>query len=91
MLFRSRKSIQASTEEGSNQCEYRKIVESGRVYEKGIIHASTEKIFGRVPEKSRVSVSTDKWKNPSEYREKVESVRVPEYCPDEYRKTLESV
>ena len=28
--------------------------------------------------------------NPGDYREKVESVRVPENCPDEYQKMVES-
>ena len=40
-----------STEKGSNQCEDRKMVESGRVPGKARIRASIEKLFGRVQEK----------------------------------------
>ena len=39
----------------------------------------------------RIVVSTGKLLNPDEYREKVEYVRVPENCPDEFRKMVESV
>ena len=36
-------------------------------------------------------MSTATLLNPGEYREKVESLRVPENCPDEYRKMVESM
>ena len=65
-----------STEKGSNQCEYRKIVESERILGKGGICSSTLKLSGRVPKNGRISVSTGKLLNPGEYQEKVESVRV---------------
>ena len=78
MLFRSR-------------CEYRKVIESGRVSGKSGIRASTEKLFLRVPKNDIIGVSTKKLLNPEEYREKVESVRVSENCPNEYRKMVESV
>ena len=80
-----------STGKGSNQCEYRKLEESGRVLGKGRIRASIEKLSRRVPEKGRMSVSTEKWKNLGGYREKVESVRVLKIFPDEYRKRVKSV
>ena len=48
-------------EKRSNQCDYRKIVESGRVPEKGRICASIEKLYERVLEKGQISVSTEKW------------------------------
>ena len=67
------------------------MVESGRVPGKGRIHAPVEKLFGRVSEKGRISVSTGIWLNPGEYREKVESVPLLKNCPDEHRKTVESV
>ena len=44
-----------------NKCEYRKMVESGRVPRKGRICASIEELFGRLPEKCRICVSTEKW------------------------------
>ena len=53
-----------STEKGSNQCEYRKMVESGRVLGKGSICASIEKVF-------------EMGYNQCEYRKLVESGRVP--------------
>ena len=34
--------------------EYRKIVESGRVLGEGRIHATTEKLSGRVPKNGRI-------------------------------------
>ena len=67
------------------------MVECGRVPGKGTIRAIIEKLSRRVPEKGRICVSTEKWQNPGEYREKEESVRVSKYCPDEYRKSVESV
>ena len=87
--------IRASIEKWQNQCEYRKIVESGRVPGKGRISACTEKLSGRVLKNGKISVrtrkwyislSTRKWYNPGEYREMVESVpmRVPKKCSDEY-------
>ena len=45
----------------SNQCEYRKIVESGRVPGKCRIGPSIEILSCRVPEKGRISESTEKW------------------------------
>ena len=45
----------------SNHCEYRKMVESGRVPGKGRICSSIEKLSGRVPKKGRMSVWTEKW------------------------------
>ena len=45
----------------SNECEYQKMEESGRVLAKGRIRASIEKVPGRVPEKGRISVSTEKY------------------------------
>ena len=75
----------------SNQCEYRKIVVSGRVPGNGRIRASIEELSRRLPKKGRINVSTEKWKNLGEYREKGESVRVSKNCPDEYRKRVESV
>ena len=80
-----------STEKWKNPSEYRKIVESGRVPGKGGIHASTGKLSGRVPKNGRISVSTGKLSSPGEYREKAESVQLPENCPDEYLKMVESV
>ena len=41
------------------------------------IHASIEKLTGRVLKKGRIRVETDKWQNPGDYRDLVESVRVP--------------
>ena len=83
--------ISVSIGKGSNQCEYRKMVESGRVPRKGRIRASIEKISRRVPEKGRLSVSTEKWLNSGEYREMVESVRVLTTCCGEYRMRVELV
>ena len=56
---------------GSNQCENRKMVESGRVPGKGRIRASIEKT---------VSASTGKGSNQCEYREMEESGGVPRKC-----------
>ena len=72
-------------------CEYRKMVESGRLPGKGRIRSSTDKLSGQVPLNGRINVSTAKWLNPGEYREKEKSVRVLKNCPDEYRKMVESV
>ena len=58
---------------------------------KGRIRASTEKFFGRVPEKGRISVSTGKLQNSVEYSEQVESVRVARNFRDEYLKRIELV
>ena len=55
------KTIRTSIGKGLNQCEYRKMIESGRVPRKGRTRASTEKLYGRVSEKGRISVSTEKW------------------------------
>ena len=66
--MRASKTVSASTEKGSNQCEYQKIVESGRVAGKGRIRASIGKLFGRVPAKGS---------NHCEYRKMVQSERVP--------------
>ena len=56
-----------STGKGSNQCEHRKMVESGRVPGKGRIRE-----YGKT-----IQVSTEKGSNLCEYRKMVESVRVP--------------
>ena len=72
-------------------CGYRKMVESGRVPGKCIIHASIKKLSGRVPEKGRINVSTEKWQNPGEYREKVESAQISKNFLHEYGKRVESV
>ena len=45
----------------SNQCEYRKMVESGRVPGKSRIRASIEKLSWQLPKKGRVFVNTKKW------------------------------
>ena len=87
----SKKIVPASTEKGSNLCEYRKMVYSRRVLGKGRIPTSIEKLSRRVPENDRICMSTEKWWNPGEYREKVESVRVSKNCLGEYRKRVESV
>ena len=62
------------------------MVDSEQVPGKGRIHASIEKLSGRVSEKGRISVSTRKWQNPGEYREKLESVPLMKNCPDEFQK-----
>ena len=49
-----------NTVEGSNQCEYRKIVESGRVLGKGRIRASIEKLSRRLEKNGRINVSIEK-------------------------------
>ena len=67
------------------------MVEFGPVPRKGGIHATIEKLFGRVLQKGRISVSTRNWYNPGDYWEKLESVRVPKNCPYEFRKKLESM
>ena len=53
---------------GSNQCENRKMVESGQVPGKGRIRAGIKKT---------VSANTEKESNECEYRKMVESGRVP--------------
>ena len=67
------------------------MVESGGVPGKGIIRSSTEKLFERIPKNGRISVSNEKGYNPGEYRDKVESVPLLKNCPDEFRKSVESV
>ena len=57
-----------STGEGSNQCEYRKIVEAGRVPRKDRIRASFKKLSRRILKRGRISVSSEKM---------VESRRIP--------------
>ena len=68
-----------------------KLLNPGEYREKGGIRESTLKLSGRVPKNGRIGVSIGKLLNPGEYQENVESVRVPKNCPDEYRKTVESV
>ena len=67
------------------------MVESRQVPGKGRIHATIEKLSGRVSEKGRINESTRKWLNPGEYWEKVESVPLLKNCPDEFRKRVESM
>ena len=67
------------------------MVDSGGVPGKGIILASIEKLFRRVPKTGHICVSTEKGSNPAECREKVESVRVSKKCQDEYRKRVQSM
>ena len=55
--------------------QYRKKVDSGGVPGKGIILASIEKLFRRVPETGQICVSTKKGSNHCEYRKIVESGR----------------
>ena len=55
------KTVSANTEKGSNECDYQKMVESGRVPTEDRIRMSTEKVSRRVPEEGRISVSTEKW------------------------------
>ena len=74
------------TEIGSNQCENRKMEESGWVPGKRWIRASIEKLFGWVSEKGHINVCTEKWNNPDEYQKKVESVQVSKNCSNEYQK-----
>ena len=66
----SKKSFSAITKKGSNQCEYRKMVESGRVAGKGRIRASIEKLSRRLLKNGRISVSTEEWWHLGKYREK---------------------
>ena len=80
-----------STGKGSNECEYRKMVESMRVPGSCRICARIEKLLRWVPEKGPINVSVEKWKNPGEYKEKVESVQVSKNSLDEYRKMVELV
>ena len=58
-------------------CVYRKMVDSGGLPGKGIILASIEKLFRRVPETGQICVSTEKGSNKSDYRKMVASGRVP--------------
>ena len=51
--------MRTNTGKGSNHCEYRKMVESGRVRGKGRIRGSMEKLCGRVPKQGRISVRTE--------------------------------
>ena len=69
--LRVSKIVPTSTEKKSNHCEYRKMVESGRVPGKGRIRASIEKVSRRVPKKGS---------NQCKYRKMVESSRVPGKC-----------
>ena len=46
---------------GSNLCEFRKMVKSGRVPGKSRIGTSIEKLSRGVPKKGRICVSTEKW------------------------------
>ena len=62
-----------------------------RVPRKGRVRANSEKLFGRVLEKGRISVSTKKWYIPGEYWENVEYVRIPKNYLSEYWKRVESV
>ena len=55
------KTVPVSTEKRSNLCEFRKMVESGRVPGKRRIRTSIEKLSPGVPEKGRICVSTEKW------------------------------
>ena len=80
-----------SSEKWWNQCECRKIVESGPVSAKGGIRASTEKLSGPVRKNGRINGSAEKLLNPCQYRQKVESVRVPKNCQDQFGKMVESV
>ena len=66
-----RKTVPALTEKGSNLCDYRKMVESGRVPGKGRIRTGIQKT---------VPASTRKGSNLFEYRKMVESGRVPGIC-----------
>ena len=74
-----------------NQCEYIKIVESGRIPAKDGIRASTEKLSEPIRKNYRISVSTDKLLNPGDYWQKLESVRVLKSCPDQFEKMVEPV
>ena len=58
---------------GYNQCENRKMVESGRVPGKGRIRATIEKLSRRVPEKGRICLNTKKRYNPGASWEKIEN------------------
>ena len=80
-----------STGKVSNQCEYRKVVESVRVPRKGKIPASIEKLFGWVPEKGSNQCEYRKMEESEWVPEKVESVRVSKNYSDDYRKSVQSV
>ena len=54
------KSVQTCIGKGPNQCEYRKMDESGRRPEIGRIPVSIENLSQRITEKGRLSVSTEK-------------------------------
>ena len=58
--YEYRKTVPASTGKRSNLCEYRKMVDCGRVPGKGRIRASIEKQSWGVPKKGRIYVSTKK-------------------------------
>ena len=51
------KTVSVNTKKGSNECEYRKMIESKRVPGKGRIRASIEKLSRRVSERGRIIVS----------------------------------
>ena len=55
------KTVPASTGKGSNLCEYRKMVESGRVPGKGGIRTIIEKLSRGVPKNGGICESTEKW------------------------------
>ena len=59
------KTFRTITKKWLNECEYRKIVESGRVPAKGGIRPNTEKRSGPVRKNGRMSVSTGTLLNPS--------------------------
>ena len=93
-----RKTIPASTGNGSNVCEYRKRVESGRVPGKGRIRASIEKLSRRVSERvesvtvsknGRIRASTEKRKNGYEYGKTVPTSTGKRSNLCEYRKMVE--
>ena len=58
--YKYRKTIPSNTRNRSNLCEYRKMVESGRVPGKGRVPTSIEKLSQRIQEMGRIYVSTDK-------------------------------
>ena len=74
------KTVRTSSKKWKNQCEYRKIVESGRLLAKDGIRASTEKLSEQfekifesvwVPEHYWIQASNGKSWNPCEYRKTV--------------------
>ena len=61
ITYEYRKTIPGSIGKGSNLCEYRKMVESGRVPGKGRIRASAENLSERVPKNGTISMSAGIW------------------------------